>query len=233
MVYPRTEQIGCNISLMSGEVSVPENRVWSVIQIVAMLVTMEGALWTQGPTQVRWYLAALAVLVICVLFSHPRVRELGVGLRGIRDSAWTILLAASLCGIAILVAAKMGTLTLLYGSKPVYWHSIFYAIWALEQQFILNSFFYKRFESLMGDTAIAVVVTATLFALVHIPNPVLVPATFVGGLFFVAVFRRWRNIYPLAIAHAMFGLTLAITIPDRWLHHMRVGLGFFRFHIHG
>jgi len=171
--------------------------------------------------------------VICVFFSHPRVRELGVGLRGIRDSAWTILLAASLCGIAILVAAKMGTLTLLYGSKPVYWHSIFYAIWALEQQFILNSFFYKRFESLMGDTAIAVVVTATLFALVHIPNPVLVPATFVGGLFFVAVFRRWRNIYPLAIAHAMFGLTLAITIPDRWLHHMRVGLGFFRFHIHG
>ncbi len=219
---------------MLGQMSaVPESRKWSIVQLVAVLVAMEGALWTQGPSQVWWYLAALVTLIVCVLFSHPDACGLGIGIQGIKGSAWTILIAAVLCGTAILVAAKLGTLTLLYGARPVYWHSIFYAIWALEQQFILNAFFYKRFESLLGDTAIAVVVTATLFALVHIPNPVLVPATFVGGLFFAAVFRKWRNIYPLAIAHAMFGLTLAITIPDRWLHHMRVGLGFLRFHVRG
>jgi hypothetical protein len=59
------------------------------------------------------------------------------------------------------------------------------------------------------------------------------PATFIGGLFFVELFRRFRNIYPLAVAHAMLGLTLAITIPDDWLRHMRVGLGFFHFHPQG
>jgi len=213
--------------------SVPENRVWSVVQIVAVLITMEGALWSQGRDQARWYIAAIVVLVISVLSSRPRISELGLGWQGLKGSFWAVPLAAIVCGIAILVSAEFGTLAILYGSKPVSWRAIFYAIWALEQQFILNAFFYKRFESLLGNTMIAVVVTALLFALVHIPNPVLVPATFLGGIFFVEVFRRWRNIYPIAIAHAMFGLTLAITIPDHWIRHMRVGLGFLKFRMHG
>ena len=201
--------------------------------MMALLVTMEGALWSQGQDQLRWYLAALVVLIVSVAVSRPHIHELGLGWRGIRGAAWIIPLAAVVSGIAILIAARFGTLSVLYGPRPVYWHSIFYAIWALEQQFILNSFFYKRFESLLGDTTVAVVVTALLFSLVHIPNPVLVPATFLGGILFVETFRRWRNIYPIAVAHAMFGLTLAITIPDSWIRHMRVGLGFLRFKIQG
>lgn len=213
--------------------SVPENRWWSVAQLVALLVTMEGALWSQGRSQAYWYAAALVVLVMSVLFSHPRSRELGIGWQGLKGSAWTIPLAAVVCGGGLLIAYEFRTLSFLYGSQPIYWHSIFYVIWAIEQQFILNSFFYKRFESLLGDTTIAVLVTALLFSLVHIPNPVLVPATFLGGIFFVETFRRWRNIYPIAVAHAMFGLTLAMTVPDHWLRHMRVGLGFLRFKGHG
>ena len=201
--------------------------------MIALLVTMEGALWSQGRNQARWYVAALAVLVISVAASHPRINELGVGRRGLKGASWMVPLAAVICGVGILIADQFGTLSILYGAQPVYWHAIFYAIWALEQQFILNSFFYKRFESLLGDTAIAVVVTALLFSLIHLPNPVLVPATFLGGIFFVETFRRWRNIYPIAVAHAMFGLTLAITIPDQWIRHMRVGLSFLRFKVHG
>jgi membrane protease YdiL (CAAX protease family) len=213
--------------------AVPESRFWSVFQIVLLLVAMEGTLWSEGRAQGRWYVAALVVLVVCVLVSHPRVRALGIGLSGMKGAAWTVPVAALVCGATILAAAKLGTLALLHGPQPVYWRSIFYAMWALEQQFILNSFFYKRFEHLMGETTAAVVVTALLFSLVHLPNPVLVPATFVGGLLFVESFRRWRNIYPLAIAHAMFGLTLAITVPNEWIRHMRVGIGFLRFHVHG
>ncbi|MGZ4788565.1 MAG: CPBP family glutamic-type intramembrane protease [Terriglobales bacterium] len=213
--------------------AVPESRFWSIFQMVLLLVTMEGALWSEGATQVRWYLAALVVLAGCVLLSHPRADELGISLHGIRDTAWVIPFALVICAASVFAAAKLGTLSLLYGPKPVYWHSIFYAIWALEQQFILNSFFYNRFELLLGNTMSAVFTTALLFSLMHIPNPVLVPATFLGGLLFVESFRRWRNIYPLAIAHAMFGLTLAITFPTHWIRHMRVGLGFLRFHVQG
>jgi len=213
--------------------AVPENRIWSIVQMVAMLIALEGALWSQGTARVYWYVAALVTLVGSVLLSHPRVRELGIGLRGIKQAAWTIPFAALICAIAVAIAKWLGTAGFLREQNPVYWHSILYAIWALEQEFILNSFFYNRFESLLGNTTRAVVWTALLFSLVHIPNPVLVPATFLGGLFFVEVFRRWRNIYPLALAHAMFGLTIGFVFPDHWVRHMRVGLAFLHFHLRG
>jgi len=49
--------------------------------------------------------------------------------------------------------------------------------------------------------------------------------SFLGGLLFCELFRRWRNLYPLGIIHAALGLTIAASLPDKWLHHMRVGMG--------
>lgn len=205
----------------------------SVVQLLLVLGTIEATLWTEGKTQLRWYVVATATLVLCVAWSRPRVSELGVGWRGFLGACWVLPVAAAVSSAIILLAWQAGTLRVLYGRQPVYLHGTGYAIWALEQQFILNSFFYRRFETLIGENARALVATAVLFSLVHIPNPVLVPATLVAGLFFVAAFQKFRNIYPLAVAHALLGLTLAMTVPDHWIHHMRVGLGFFRFHVQG
>jgi membrane protease YdiL (CAAX protease family) len=206
----------------------PESRN-DAIRILLVTACIEATLWTAGRTQFRCFLFATFVLIACALWDSPTRRELGVGLHGIAGASVVLPIAVLASVTTIFVAWHLGTLKILYGDKPVLWHSLLYLLWALQQQFILNSFFYRRFESLIGDPGGAMVVTAALFAFVHIPNPVLVPATFVGGLLFVAVFRRFPNIYPLAIAHAMMGLTLAITIPDPWLRHMRVGLGYFRF----
>jgi hypothetical protein len=43
------------------------------------------------------------------------------------------------------------------------------------------------------------------------------------------MFRRYRSIYSLAIVHAMLGVTIALTVPDSLLHHMRVGIGYLRY----
>jgi hypothetical protein len=43
------------------------------------------------------------------------------------------------------------------------------------------------------------------------------------------MFRRYRSIYPLAIVHAMWGVTIALVTPDSMLHHMRVGIGYLRY----
>jgi len=201
--------------------------------LLLVLGTIEATLWTEGKTQLRWYVVATATLIVCVLWGRPRVRELGVGWRGFLGACWVLPVAAMASSAILLAAWQAGTLRVLYGRGPVYLHGMGYAIWALEQQFILNSFFYRRFENLLGENVQALLATAVLFSLVHMPNPVLVPATLVAGLFFVAAFRKFRNIYPLAVAHAVLGLTLAVSIPDHWIHHMRVGLGFFRFHVQG
>lgn len=104
-----------------------------------------------------------------------------------------------------------------------------YAIWALLQQFLLQSFFYVRLEALT-ERRWAVPVCAALFAAAHAPNPILTPATFVGALFFTGLFRRYRTIYPLAAVHAALGVTIAATFSDHLLRHMRVGLGYLTFH---
>ena len=54
---------------------------------------------------------------------------------------------------------------------------------------------------------------ALLFALAHLPNPILAPITLIWGLAACLLFLRYRNLYPLMIAHAILGITIAITIP--------------------
>jgi membrane protease YdiL (CAAX protease family) len=204
-----------------------------IVQMFVVLFTIECALWTQGRTQVCCFVAAFVSIVVCVLLSRPRVKDLGIGMKGMIGASVSIPIALAAAFLGVLFAWQIGTLRGLFGSQTPLWHALLYAVWAFEQQFILNSFFYRRFEHLFGDTIVSMLSAALLFSLVHLPNPVLVPATFIGGMFFISVFRRWRNIYPLAIAHAILGLTLAVTFPDHWLRHMRVGLAFLTFHANG
>jgi membrane protease YdiL (CAAX protease family) len=209
-------------------------RTWAIVaQIGVVLFLIEGALWSHGRTQGYWFVGGFAALIICVLLSRPSTNELGLGLRGMIGASIAIPIAIAFSALTLFAAWQIGTLRMVNGTVTVPWHAFFYAIWALEQEFILNAFFYRRFEWLMGKTTGAVVVTALLFSLVHLPNPVLVPATFLGGLFFVSVFRKFRNIYPLAIAHAVLGLTIGMAFPDHWVRHMRVGIAFLRFHVRG
>jgi hypothetical protein len=43
------------------------------------------------------------------------------------------------------------------------------------------------------------------------------------------MFRRYRSIYPIGIVHGVLGLTIALTMPDSLLHHMRVGIGYLQY----
>jgi hypothetical protein len=54
--------------------------------------------------------------------------------------------------------------------------------------------------------------------------------SFCGGVLFCKMFRRWRNLYPLGIIHGALGLTIAASFADKWLHHMRVGIGYLLIH---
>ena len=100
-----------------------------------------------------------------------------------------------------------------------------YLFWTFQQQFMLQSFFFLRLERLLGSRK-AVWAAAGLFAVAHVPNPVLVPATLAAGLAFCELFRRCRNIYTLAIAQAILGMCLAAAVPDALHHHMHVGIGY-------
>ena len=187
---------------------------------------LEATLWTEGHTQRIFALATAAWIVVATLLNRRSLRELGLGTRGFVNSLIAIPVALAAATVIVLIGWKAGALHGLFGTSPPLWHSSAYAIWALMQQFILNSFFFLNLEELLGDSKRALWGAAALFCCAHIPNPVLMAGTLLSAVFFVSLFRRYRNLYPLGIAHAMLGLSLAVTVPDAWMRHMRVGVSY-------
>ncbi len=201
--------------------------VWA--QIVVAFLFLEFALWEPRlETRNRWVGVAAITILVLALIDRASLERLGLRLP--KTLGASVVLGISLATAVLLLV----TVRLAGGQVPANptWPGLHlmwqYFVWAMIQQFILQSFFFTRCEELFGSSA-AVWVTATLFAAVHLPSPILTTFTLVGGLFFCEMFRRYRSIYPIGIVHAVLGVTVALTMPDSVLHHMRVGIGYLRY----
>ena len=209
-----------------GQRSVP--TVAYSLQIAITVLLLEMALWSSGPRQHLFSLAALIWVIVTSLLPRHTARELGLSTPGFRNSLWFIPVSACLAALFVCAAWRMGTLHQAFGVKTHSYSYFAYAIWAVIQQFILQSYLFVRLESLLSSGRKAVFGCAVLFAFVHIPNPVPTIATFADGLAFCEIFRRYRNLYSLGIAHALLGISLAVSIPSALHHDMRVGIRFLR-----
>jgi len=109
-------------------------------------------------------------------------------------------------------------------------HFFGYMAFCLLQQVGLNSYLTNRLLATMNSPAIASLLSGTIFAALHWPNPVLIPLTFIGGTAMAWLFARDRNIIPLAIGQGILGTLVWWAFPMAWHHGMRVGPGFYLFH---
>jgi len=186
---------------------------------------LQATLWTEGELRWAWAVAVALWILGVTLYHRPSLRELGLGRAGFVGSIWVMGLAAVAGAAMLSVAHLVGTLHPHALRRTLLAVATGYLVWTLQQQFMLQSFFFLRLELLLGSRK-AVWAATGLFALAHLPNPVLVPATLAAGLAFCELFRRYRNIYTLAIAQAILGMCLAAAVPDALHHHMRVGIGY-------
>jgi len=72
----------------------------------------------------------------------------------------------------------------------------------------MNSYLTNRLLATMSSPAIASLLSGTIFAALHWPNPVLIPLTFIGGTAMAWLFARDRNIIPLAIGKESWDFSL-------------------------
>ena len=86
------------------------------------------------------------------------------------------------CGLAVYMADREHTLHRLHGPTPLLSHVWGYLIWAVTQQFLLQIYFLLRLQRMLPGSVAPVVAAAGLFALAHLPNPVLTPVTLVWGI---------------------------------------------------
>jgi len=109
-------------------------------------------------------------------------------------------------------------------------HFFGYTAFCLLQQVGLNSYLTNRLLGVTDSPVRAALLSGTIFAALHWPNPVLIPLTFIGGVAMAWLFARDRNIIPLAIGQGILGTLVWWAFPVAWHHAMRVGPGFYTFH---
>jgi membrane protease YdiL (CAAX protease family) len=224
--------LGLRVSNPRASTGLRRVFVWTGIAVVFLL--LEFALW--APTTAlrnRWAaITAFAILVFVLIdgaAGRTSLKHLGLRWPNIADASVVFGIGVATAVFLLLFVDWLGGEI---PANPTWFPNLqstwSYVLWSTVQEFILLSFFFNRFEELLGSSA-AVWMASALFAAVHLPSPVLTVATLIGSLFFCEMFRRFRSIYPVALVHAMLGLTVALVVPDSLLHHMRVGIGYLRY----
>jgi membrane protease YdiL (CAAX protease family) len=218
--------------------AVPESRAlagWEIASVASSIIVAEWAVLALGNHKIL-----LAVPVACVfalmLYSH-RLRGETPGEIGWRTDnfmqAARLLLFPMIGGTLVLVLAGWlwfgGSFS--FGRRRAGWAiSIFPVwglLWGLLQQYVLQAFINRRAQLFLGKGAKSIVLVAAVFALLHLPNPWLMGATFFGGLIWAAVYQRAPNLYALALSHAYMTWALISTFPSDALRGLRVGYKFF------
>jgi membrane protease YdiL (CAAX protease family) len=100
-------------------------------------------------------------------------------------------------------------------------------VWGLIQQYALQGFINRRAQIVCGRGWPSTLVVASIFALLHLPNPWLTAATFAGGLIWASVYQRVPNLPALALSHGLMSLMLVWALPPTALKSLRIGFKYF------
>jgi hypothetical protein len=183
-------------------------------------------IWRLQYTFPDFAIVLLAFIVLSFFFHRDGLAKLGLGHRGF--TAGIKMAAGPTAAIAVVLIGA----ALLRGMTPALFGDRLFGVgryfgWCLLQQLVLQSFFANRLLLTFRRPEAAAWVNAGIFAAVHIPNPVLMPVTFLGGYVLTRVFFSTRNLLPLALAQTIIGSLLAVAMPPGWHHGLRVGPGYY------
>ena len=98
-------------------------------------------------------------------------------------------------------------------------------VWGGAQQWVLQTVVLQEAQRATSQRA-GILLAATLFAVVHLPNPFLTPITFAGGLAWCAIYTRYPNVLPLAISHGLGTLAILYAFNEGITGRLRIGYSY-------
>jgi hypothetical protein len=192
------------------------------------------------PTLIAWYIWRLQftvpyfwiVFLVWLVASFLLHRDTPKTLGWRVDNLWpaTRQASAAFAIFAVLLAVVgfvLGAPTHIpghLGSPRRLWN---YFAFCLLQEVALQSFLNNRLMAIFRRPWISSLLAGTIFAVLHWPNPVLVPVTFVGGSIMAWLFARQRNIIVLAVGQSILGTVVSWAFPVAWHHSLRVGPAYY------
>lgn len=204
------------------------NSLGTLAELLAVYVCILLYIWRWHRPHPLVWIPILAFMIATHVLRRESLRELGLTFHAIRASARIILpLAAVIYCAVILWALAAHRLTLPWPREAALKSAGTYVVWCCFQQYLMQSYFYRRLFTVLRSPHLAAIAAALMFSGAHVPNLVLMLATLAGGFILSEVFGRHANIWPLAIGQAAGGMLIAAVFPASFIHQMRVGPGYY------
>lgn len=196
-------------------------RPWTEVAAIAVgpLWLIAGLRW--GPEPSAPGIVAFAAALIYGGQSESRRRPVDWGWWGRKRSDWLYPL------LPLPVAAAL----LLTDGHPLLHldarHILTYLGWALLQQWAMLALVMGRLERTGLPKAAVIIMTATLFALLHTPNGSLMQLCLLAELWWAWSFMRSPRLLPIALAHAATALLVEAGLTGHLLRSLEVSARFF------
>jgi membrane protease YdiL (CAAX protease family) len=203
--------------------------LWEIVSVVTSCLIAEWVVLSfAGRSKL---IGSIPILLACglMVFSHRErgetPQEIGFRTDNFLASCRLLLLPTALAVLVIFATGWFTSHSIFAGHFRARYFSL--PLWALFQQYALNGFINRRAQLALGKGVKSIALVAVIFALLHLPNPLLATVTFIGGLIWAAVYQRQPNLFALALSHTVVSITLALTISPNLLNSLRVGFKYF------
>jgi membrane protease YdiL (CAAX protease family) len=209
-------------------------RRQAAFDLVAATAAIELHAWTDSsallskPARTVVLVATVLVAGFVLLRRPPTLRQLGL-----QPESWSKglrSLSLGTCAAAILLVAVGAWNGTLFAARDLgRWAA---SVWHLEllQQIMLQAFLAPRIAVLLGKDGVAAsLLSAIMFAALHLPNLLLTLFAFIAAFGWREWFRRHPNLPAVWASHFLLGMTLIATQDPTLLRRLRVGAAYVYF----
>ena len=214
-------------------------RLIGAIEIASIIGSVFITTWVIIPLQLepRWLTLLPGLFAMTLILNSHRVHDERFSKSvGSTQTFWQAIRLLALPTVAICtVIATIGFVTNSFHKTSHFGVNLLVLpIWAFVQQYVLQAFIFRRMkwaltperasaEEQRQGTQWAILATAAIFSLTHLPNLVLMLLTLLGAMLWSWVYERAPSLFALALSHAAISLMLMTSIPSWLLPSMSVG----------